>query len=98
MLCVGTGGLGSPASLYLAAAGIGTLGLVDFDVVEFHNLQRQIVHGTPDVGRPKLQSARSRLAAINPGVKIELHDGPLTSANALRILSLIVRRDGPTAR
>lgn len=86
VLCVGTGGLGSPASLYLAAAGIGTLGLVDFDVVEFHNLQRQIVHGTPDVGRPKLQSARGRLAAINPGVKIELHDGPLTSANALRIL------------
>ncbi|MEW5982715.1 MAG: molybdopterin-synthase adenylyltransferase MoeB [Acidobacteriota bacterium] len=86
ILCVGTGGLGSPVSMYLAAAGVGTLGLVDFDVVEFHNLQRQIVHGTPDVGKPKLQSARARLDAINPGVKLDLHDGPLNAGNALRIL------------
>lgn len=86
ILCVGTGGLGSPVSMYLTAAGVGTLGLVDFDVVEFHNLQRQIVHGTPDVGRPKLQSARGRLRAINPGVTIEVHDGPLTAANALDIV------------
>ena len=71
MLCVGAGGLGSPAALYLAAAGVGTLGLVDFDVVDASNLQRQILHGTPDVGRPKLQSARDRLTALNPEVRIE---------------------------
>lgn len=86
VLCVGTGGLGSPVSMYLAAAGVGTLGLVDFDVVEFHNLQRQILHATPDVGRPKLQSARLRLSALNPGVKLQLHDGALSSSNALRII------------
>ncbi len=86
VLCVGTGGLGSPVAMYLAAAGVGTLGLVDFDVVEFHNLQRQILHATPDVGRPKLQSARLRLSALNPGVKLVLHDGALNSSNALRII------------
>src|SRR5215211_2418243 len=66
VLCIGAGGLGSPAALYLAAAGVGRLGLVDFDAVDLSNLQRQILHGTPDVGRAKLQSARTRLNAINP--------------------------------
>src|SRR5437764_14627249 len=86
VLCIGTGGLGAPLALYLGAAGVGTLGLVDFDVVDFSNLQRQVIHGTPDVGRPKLQSARDRLAAINPEVKVHLYDTRLTSANALSIL------------
>src|SRR5829696_1886780 len=66
VLCVGAGGLGSPAALYLAAAGVGTIGLVDFDVVDVSNLQRQIIHGTVDVGRSKLESAQGRLEAINP--------------------------------
>ncbi len=83
VLCVGAGGLGSPAALYLAAAGVGTLGFVDFDVVDFSNLQRQILHGTNDVGRSKLESARDKLAALNPEVRIELHDTALSSANAL---------------
>src|SRR5947209_16410593 len=69
VLLIGAGGLGSPLGLYLAAAGVGRIGLVDFDVVDFSNLQRQILHGTPDVGRPKLQSARDRLQAINPEVQ-----------------------------
>src|SRR2546426_11237004 len=67
VLCIGAGGLGSPATLYLAAAGVGTIGLVDFDVVDFSNLQRQILHGTSDVGRPKLESPQETLADINPG-------------------------------
>ena len=71
MLCVGAGGLGSPAALYLAAAGVGTLGIIDFDAVDESNLQRQILHGTPDVGRSKLQSARDRLTALNPEVAVE---------------------------
>jgi sulfur-carrier protein adenylyltransferase/sulfurtransferase len=83
VLCIGAGGLGSPASLYLAAAGIGRLGLVDFDVVDFSNLQRQIIHGTPDVGRPKLESARARLLALNPEIEVEAHETALTSKNAL---------------
>jgi adenylyltransferase/sulfurtransferase len=87
VLCVGAGGLGSPVALYLAAAGVGTLGLVDFDVVEASNLQRQILHGTPDVGRPKVESARDRLFAINPEVIVELHHVRLTSANALDLVS-----------
>ncbi len=86
VLLIGAGGLGSPLGLYLAAAGVGRLGLVDFDVVDFSNLQRQIIHGTPDVGRPKLHSARDRLRAINPEVKVDLYETHLTSANALQIL------------
>lgn len=86
VLIVGAGGLGSPASLYLAAAGIGTLGLVDFDVVEYSNLQRQIIHGTSDVGRSKLESARDSLHEINPEVTIECHESRLTSENAFQII------------
>jgi len=82
VLVIGAGGLGSPAAIYLAAAGVGTLGLVDFDNVDVSNLQRQILHGTPDVGRPKLESARDRLTALNPEVSLRLHDALLTSANA----------------
>jgi len=71
VLCIGAGGLGSPVAMYLAAAGIGRLGIVDFDVVDFSNLQRQILHGTPDVGRSKLASAKDRLAALNPNVHVD---------------------------
>ena len=74
VLCVGTGGLGSPLTLYLAAAGVGTLGIVDFDVVDYTNLQRQIVHSTADVGRKKLDSAADKLKAINPFVNIVKHE------------------------
>lgn len=83
VLCIGTGGLGSPLVLYLAAAGVGRLGLIDFDVVDFTNLQRQIVHGTKDVGRPKIESARETLTDINPSIKIETFETKLTSENAL---------------
>jgi adenylyltransferase/sulfurtransferase len=86
VLLIGAGGLGSPLGLYLAAAGVGRIGLVDFDVVDFSNLQRQVLHGTPDVGRPKLQSAKDRLQAINPVVRVDLYETKLTSANALPIL------------
>ena len=86
VLCVGTGGLGSPLALYLAAAGVGTLGLVDFDVVDLTNLQRQIIHTTADVGRPKLDSAAEKLAAINPFVNVRKFETKLTSANALDII------------
>jgi molybdopterin/thiamine biosynthesis adenylyltransferase/rhodanese-related sulfurtransferase len=86
VLLIGAGGLGSPLGLYLAAAGIGRIGLVDFDVVDFSNLQRQVLHGTPDVGRPKLQSAKERLQAINPEVQIDLYETRLTATNALAIL------------
>ena len=85
VLMIGTGGLGSPLGLYLAAAGIGTLGLVDFDVVDESNLQRQIIHGTKDVGRPKIESAQDRLKDINPNVVIEAHETRLTSENALEL-------------
>jgi adenylyltransferase/sulfurtransferase len=85
VLLIGAGGLGSPLGLYLAAAGIGRLGLVDFDVVDFSNLQRQIIHGTGDVGRPKLHSARERIQAINPEVKVDCYETKLSSANALDI-------------
>src|SRR5258705_336249 len=70
VLCIGAGGLGSPVALYLAAAGVGKIGIVDFDVVDFSNLQRQIIHGTPDVGRSKLASAKDRLNAINPEIEV----------------------------
>lgn len=83
VLMIGTGGLGAPTGMYLAAAGVGTLGVVDFDVVDASNLQRQIVHGTKDVGRPKIESARDRLNDINPNVKIEAYETRLTSENAL---------------
>jgi len=86
VLCVGAGGLGSPVSLYLAAAGIGTLGIVDFDQVELSNLQRQILHGTDALGEPKAQSAKKTLQRLNPGVEVVLHETRLTSANALEIL------------
>jgi molybdopterin/thiamine biosynthesis adenylyltransferase/rhodanese-related sulfurtransferase len=82
VLCVGAGGLGSPAALYLAAAGVGTLGLVDFDVVDVTNLQRQIIHGTKDVGRSKLESAQSRIEALNPEVRVETFDAHFSAANA----------------
>jgi len=85
VLCVGAGGLGSPLTLYLAAAGVGTLGIVDFDVVDFTNLQRQVIHGTSDVGRKKLDSAEDTLREINPNVEIRKFETRLTSANALEI-------------
>jgi len=86
VLLIGAGGLGSPLGLYLAAAGVGRIGLVDFDVVDFSNLQRQVLHGTTDVGRPKLHSAKDRLEAINPEVHIDLYETRLTSANAVSII------------
>jgi adenylyltransferase/sulfurtransferase len=86
VLAVGAGGLGSPLTLYLAAAGVGTIGIVDFDSVDLTNLQRQILHSTESVGRPKLESAKNRLQALNPEVQIELHETRLTSENALDIL------------
>ncbi|HZP48706.1 MAG TPA: molybdopterin-synthase adenylyltransferase MoeB [Vicinamibacterales bacterium] len=85
VLCIGAGGLGSPVAMYLAAAGVGTLGIVDFDTVDFSNLQRQILHGTPDVGRPKLASAKDRLNALNPNVHVETYETALTSENALKL-------------
>src|SRR5207245_4219772 len=87
VLCIGTGGLGSPLALYLAAAGVGTLGLVDFDVVDFTNLKRQVIHVTSDVGRPKLESAREKIAAIKPYVNVKTFETKLTSQNALEIFS-----------
>src|SRR5919199_3271559 len=86
VLLVGAGGLGSPLALYLAAAGVGHLGLVDFDAVDVTNLQRQVLHGTADVGRAKLDSARDRIADLNPHVELTTYETRLTSANALDIL------------
>src|SRR6202451_3273822 len=86
VLCVGTGGLGSPLAFYLAAAGIGTLGLVDFDVVDASNLQRQIIHSTKDIGRKKLDSAEEKVKALNPAINVVKHETMLSSANALDIL------------
>src|SRR5579862_8481816 len=85
VLCIGTGGLGSPIALYLAAAGVGRMGLVDADVVDFSNLQRQILHGTKDIGRKKLNSARDRIREVNPNVQVELHDVMFRSENAMEI-------------
>lgn len=87
VLLIGAGGLGSPVGLYLAAAGIGRIGIVDFDVVDYSNLQRQIMHSTKDVGRPKLDSAKERLEGINPYVKIETHELRLSSENALALFA-----------
>ena len=87
VLCIGTGGLGSPIALYLAAAGIGRIGLVDFDTVDFSNLQRQILHGTRDVGRKKINSARDTIREINPNVQVDLHDCFFTSENAAEIVA-----------
>lgn len=87
VLLIGAGGLGSPVGLYLAAAGIGRIGIVDFDVVDYSNLQRQIMHSTKDVGRPKLDSAKERLEGINPFVKIETHELRLSSENALALFA-----------
>jgi adenylyltransferase/sulfurtransferase len=87
VLMIGTGGLGAPLGMYLSAAGVGRLGLVDFDVVDASNLQRQIIHGTKDVGRPKIASARDRIHDINPHVEIEAHEMKLTSENALRLFA-----------
>jgi adenylyltransferase/sulfurtransferase len=86
VLCIGAGGLGSPAALYLASAGIGKIGIVDFDDVDLSNLQRQILHGTKDVGRKKLESARDRLRDMNPNVAVELHDCRFSAANAREIV------------
>src|SRR5712692_5186094 len=86
VLCIGTGGLGAPLGLYLAAAGVGRLGLVDFDVVDFTNLQRQVTFGTSDVGKPKIEAARERLSNLNPEIQIVTHETKLTSENALEIL------------
>jgi sulfur-carrier protein adenylyltransferase/sulfurtransferase len=87
VLCIGAGGLGSPAALYLAAAGVGTLGIVDFDDVDLSNLQRQILHGTKDIGRSKLESARDRLRDINPEIEIELHECRFSSENASQLVT-----------
>ena len=86
VVCIGAGGLGSPIVMYLAAAGIGKIGVVDFDTVDFSNLQRQIIHGTPDVGRLKSESARDTIHRINPKVEVVLHKTRITSENALDII------------
>src|SRR5213595_2759035 len=87
VLCIGAGGLGSPAALYLAAAGVGTIGIVDFDNVDLSNLQRQILHGTSDIGRSKLESARDRLHDVNPEIKLELHKCRFSSENAPQLVA-----------
>ena len=86
VLCIGAGGLGSPIAMYLAAAGIGKLGILDFDVVDFSNLQRQIIHGTDDVGRPKTDSAKETIARINPNVEVVIHNTRISSENAFDII------------
>src|SRR5919205_330231 len=85
VLCIGAGGLGSPAAMYLAAAGVGRIGIVDFDVVDYSNLQRQIIHGTPDVGRSKLLSAKESIQALNPHVRVDTYETALSSENALQL-------------
>src|SRR5690606_23706209 len=86
VLLIGAGGLGSPTAMYLAAAGVGTIGIVEFDVVDTSNLQRQILHGHKDVGRPKVDSAADRVKDINPDVKFIAHREPITSYNAMEII------------
>lgn len=86
VLCIGTGGLGAPLLLYLAAAGIGRIGIVDFDVVDSSNLQRQVIHGTSWVGKPKIESAKTRILEINPACQVDLYETRLTSENALEII------------
>ncbi len=87
VLCVGAGGLGSPAAMYLAAAGVGRIGIVDFDVVDYSNLQRQIIHGTSSVGKTKLESAKARLIDINPHIQIDTYETALSSENALELFA-----------
>ena len=87
VLCIGAGGLGSPIAMYLAAAGIGKIGIVDFDTVDFSNLQRQIIHGTADVGRPKAESAKETIARINPGVEVVIHNTHISAENALDLIA-----------
>src|SRR5512139_3131601 len=85
VLMIGTGGLGSPVALYLAAAGVGRIGLVDYDVVDFSNLQRQVIHGTSTLGTLKVESARRRMLDINPDIQVDIYNEPFTSENALQI-------------
>src|SRR5208283_3337282 len=87
VLCIGAGGLGSPLALYLAAAGVGRLGIVDFDVVDFTNLQRQVIHGTADVGKTKLTSAKESIQGLDPNVEVVTYETHLTSENALDLLT-----------
>ncbi|MCB0101964.1 MAG: ThiF family adenylyltransferase, partial [Anaerolineales bacterium] len=85
VLVIGTGGLGSPVALYLAAAGIGRIGLVDYDIVDSSNLQRQVIHGTSTVGKLKVESARERLQDLNPDIQVDIYNEPYTSENAMRL-------------
>ena len=85
VLCIGTGGLGSPLLLYLAAAGVGRIGIVDFDIVDHSNLQRQVIHGTSWVGKPKIESAKNRILEINPFCQVDLYDTRVSSENAIDI-------------
>ncbi len=87
VLCIGAGGLGSPIAMYLAAAGIGKIGIVDFDTVDFSNLQRQIIHGTEDVGRPKAESAKETIASINPNVEVVIHNTRISAENAFDLIA-----------
>ena len=87
VLCVGAGGLGSPALMYLAAAGVGTLGIVEFDTVDESNLQRQIIHGQSDIGKSKAQSAKAKIAEINPYVNVVTHEARLDNSNVMEIFS-----------
>src|SRR5438445_2289098 len=88
VLCIGAGGLGSPIAMYLAAAGIGKLGILDFDSVDFSNLQRQIIHRTEDVRQPNTQSARETIASINPNVEVVVHNARITSENLLESINI----------
>jgi sulfur-carrier protein adenylyltransferase/sulfurtransferase len=88
ILVIGTGGLGSPVALYLAAAGVGRIGLVDYDVVDFSNLQRQVIHSTSALGELKVESARQRMLDLNPDIQVDIYNEPFTSENAMRIAEL----------